>query len=185
MPQEARTEGDEEDRREGESPENRRGATQGGPFDAPPVVDSAALLHRVPDDLLQQRRPLQFVAFPGGLDRGEDAGLQRRFVLFQVQRHALVRNAAEQRPDHGADQEEGDDEPDDDAEDGDGAGLEAQELEGRGGDEEGEERAGECQGEPPQNELEAPAATDAADDAKELVSGSPVARYGHVFLLCL
>ena len=59
-------------------------------------------------------------------------------VLLQVQRHAFVRNTAEQRPEDGADQEEGDDQPEDDAEDGDGAGVETQELQGGGGDEEGE-----------------------------------------------
>ena len=176
----SRTEEEDGDRRQREPAERPGRASNGLALDPAAVVDAPALAHGALDHFLEQRGAFEVISVPGGLHRGQDAGLQGRLVFFQVQGHALVGNATEQRPEDRANEEEGDDQPQDDPERGDRFRTESQKLQGGCRNQEGHEGARQGQGQAPQQELEPPAAADPPHDPENAVPGAPVLGYGHL-----
>ena len=177
--QEAGAERQEEDGREREAAEHTRRDPDRPLLDPLPVVDAPALARGLPDHLAEELRFLE-PAVAGGLHGGHELRLERGLVLLQVERDPFVGHAPDEGPEHRPDHEEADHQPEDDPQRQDGLRLEAQRLQGGGGDEEGEECSGQRERQPPQQELQPPAATNPADDPQEFFLGPRVAPDGHL-----
>ena len=172
VPQEAGAERKEQEGGEGQAAERRGRAPDRLRLDALAVVDAATLPRGALHHLLQQLRVVE-AAVAGRLHRGHDLGVEGGFVFLQVQRDPFVGNPAEHRPEDRVGHEEADHQPEHDAQCQDRLRLEAQRLQGGCGDEKGQERTGNRQGESAQQKLEPPASANPAYDAEKLI---PVPR---------
>jgi hypothetical protein len=88
-------------------------------FDAAAVLDRAALLHCALDQLAHERGRLRREPRTLRFDGADNRGLERRLLLFEIERDLLVRDAAQQRLDEEHVRDEPHDEGHDDPEEED------------------------------------------------------------------
>ena len=138
-------------------------------LDRAAVIERAALIHRLLDQLFDQARRMRGrPAVCRGLDGADEGGFERRIALLEIHGHLRVGDVAPQRPHEAVEQQRDEHRHRQDAEGDDRGGAEAERLEARGREQQREHGAGQDDDCAPQGEPEAPAIAHPTDDVDEL-----------------
>ena len=147
------------------------------------VVERAHLRDRILDDAIEQRlrhfRLARARRFRRHLHRTDQLFLQRRILLFDVERDLIVGDAAAQRPEQPHGHQRDDRDKHDNAETQDRFRRKGQRLQARRRQDEGEDDAGQHKETAAQRELHAPPLADVLDDLDQFcacVHTSPQCR---------
>ena len=174
--QERRTEPERQQRNHRHRGQRRRVATQRLLLHASGCVHPHAGFDRLFDDAPDERRRFRHVPALTRLDRAQQRRLERRLVLFEVERHLLVGHAASQRNEEepvgrGRHHHEHRDACGDDR-----CPAEPGPLHAVGGEQEQPERDGRDRYRAAQRQLHAPARTDLRDDLEKACRGRRAAE---------
>ena len=176
--------GTEQQQQDGAGGRGRQQAGRAGELLLLDVAPHVGVAHLLDGRFDEAAHDLRRVVEPGGalallglLHGAQQRGLQRRLMLLQVERHALVRDAPRHRPDEQPPAGGNQHQVGHDAERDDGGRTEPVQLQPERRGEEGPQRRGDQDREAAHGHAQAPAVPDVPDNAEHLVATAGELRF--------